>query len=358
MQRVSSHFTQLRVSIVVPCCNERHHIEACIQSIFAQTIPANELEVIVADGQSDDGTLGILAQLVRMHPQLHVIENPQRIVSAGLNTAIRMARGPTILRMDAHTTYAPDYVEQCLQVLQETGVENVGGPLRTRGVRYVERVIAAAFQAPFVVGGARRCDPSYEGLIDTVTYGCWPREVLDRFGGFDEELVRNQDDEYNLRLTRGGGRIWQSPRIVSWYTPRGSLRALWRQQLQFGYWKVRVIQKHKIPASIRHLVPGSFALTLLFLSLTACIWPPAVWPLLGLSGLYGIANIVASTLTAARKGWSLLPLFPLVTACFHFAYGLGFLRGLWSFGVLRQGASQAYMQLSRSSAESPGSPAD
>ncbi|PON11826.1 glycosyltransferase family 2 protein [Candidatus Entotheonella serta] len=278
--------------------------------------------------------------------------------TTGLNVAIRAARGQTILRMDAHTTYAPDCIEQCLEVLRETSVENVGGPLRTRGERYVERVIAAAFQAPFVVGGARRCDPHYEGFIDTVTYGCWPREVFDRFGWFDEELVRNQDDEYNLRLTRGGGRIWQSPRIVSWYTPRGSLRALWRQQLQFGYWKVRVIQKHKLPASIRHLVPGSFALTLLLLAFTACMWPPAVWPLLVLSGMYGLANLAASTLTAARKGWSLLPLFPLVTACFHFAYGLGFLRGLWSFGVLRRGASQAYTQLSRQSVDSSGSVAD
>ena len=236
--------------------------------------------------------------------------------------------------------------------------ENVGGPLRTRGERYVERVIAVAFQAPFVVGGARRCDPRYEGLIDTVTYGCWPREVFDRFGGFDEELVRNQDDEYNLRLTRGGGRIWQSPRIVSWYTPRGSLRALWRQQLQFGYWKVRVIQKHKLPASIRHVVPGSFALTLLLLAFTACMWPPAVWPLLALSGVYGLVNIAASTLTAARQEWSLLPLFPLVTACFHFAYGLGFLRGMWSFGILRRGAAQAYTQLSRESSGPAGSAAD
>ena len=336
MPHLSPNIGQPRVSIVVPCHNERHHIEACIRSIFAQTIPVNELEVIVAEGNSDDGTQDILAQLVRKYDHLRVIDNPQRIVSTGLNAAIRAARGPIILRMDAHTTYASDYVEQCLQVLRDTGVENVGGPLRTRGERYIERVIAVAFQAPFVVGGARRCDPYYEGLIDTVTYGCWPREVFDRFGWFDETLVRNQDDEFNLRLTRGGGRIWQSPKIVSWYTPRGSLRALWRQQWQFGYWKVRVIQKHKLPASIRHIVPGSFALTLLLLAFAACLWPTAIWPLLALIGVYGLANIAASTLTAAHQGWSLLPLFPLVTACFHFAYGLGFLNGLWSFGILRR----------------------
>lgn len=197
--------TQPLVSIVVPCRNERHHIEACIRSIFNQTIPSREFEVIVADGRSDDGTRDKLEQLSRQYPQLRVIENSQRIVATGLNVAIRAARGQTILRMDAHTTYAPDCIEQCLEVLRETSVKNVGGPLRTRGERYVERVIAAAFQAPFVVGGARRCDPHYEGFIDTVTYGCWPREVFDRFGWFDEELVRNQDDEYNLRLTRGGG---------------------------------------------------------------------------------------------------------------------------------------------------------
>jgi succinoglycan biosynthesis protein ExoA len=196
-----------------------------------------------------------------------VIDNPGRIVSTGLNSAIKAARGEIVVRMDAHTEYAPDYVQQCVAVLQETGADNVGGPARTRAETYLEKAVAAAYHSRFAVGGARFHDVNYEGWVDTVTYGCWRREAFDRFGYFDEELVRNQDDEHNLRIIRDGGKIWQSPKIRSWYRPRGSLSALFKQYMQYGYWKVRVIQKHKLPASWRHLVPGAFVLALLVLIL-------------------------------------------------------------------------------------------
>ena len=181
----------------------------------------------------------------------------------GLNAAIRVAQGSIIIRLDAHTKYAPDYIRQCLAVLQETGADNVGGPCIAEGKGFVSQAIAAAFHSPFAVGGARWHDLDYVGAADTVHLGCWRREVFDRIGLFDEELVRNQDDEFNLRLTRAGGKIWHSPRIKSWYRPRESLRALIRQYMQYGYWKVRVIQKHKMPASVRHLIPGGFVLLLI-----------------------------------------------------------------------------------------------
>jgi GT2 family glycosyltransferase len=218
--------------------------------------------VVIADGMSDDGTREVLVRMAESDARLRIVENPGRIVPKGLNAAIRAARGQVIVRMDAHTQYAPDYLRQCLAVLRETCADNVGGPWVTRGDGYLPRAIAAAFQSPFAAGGARAHDPDYEGPLDTVYLGCWPRSVFDRVGLFDEELFRNEDDEFNLRLTRASGRIWQSPRIRSWYTPRGSLSALFLQYFQYGYWKVRVIQKHKRPASARHLVPGLFVLGL------------------------------------------------------------------------------------------------
>ena len=171
--------------------------------------------------------------------------------------------------MDAHTRYASDYVRNCLEVLRTTGADNVGGPWVARGTGIIGRTVAAALQSPFSFGGTRGHNPDYEGIVDTVYLGCWPREVFGRVGLFDEELVRNQDDEFNLRLTRAGGKIWQSPRIKSWYRPRGSTVRLLRQYMQYGYWKVRVIQKHKIPASVRHLIPGLFVLSLVVLALAA-----------------------------------------------------------------------------------------
>src|SRR5262245_36497679 len=253
------------VSIVVPCRNERDQIEIALQSILAQESPPGGFEVIIADGMSDDGTRSILSKLTKQNSRLRIVDNPGGIVSTGLNAAIRSARGRTIIRMDAHTSYAPDYIHQCVKLLAETAAGNVGGPWVARGKGRVGTAIAAAFQSSFATGGALGHDPNYSGPVDTVYLGCWPREVFDRVGMFDEELVRNQDDEFNLRLARSGGKIWKSTRIKSWYHPRETLPWLFSQYVQYGYWKVRVIQKHKFPASLRHVIPACFILELIIL---------------------------------------------------------------------------------------------
>jgi succinoglycan biosynthesis protein ExoA len=338
------------VSIVVPCRNERDQIETAIRSILAQEPPSGGFEVIVADGMSDDGTREILQQLADEDLRLRFIDNPGRIVSTGLNQAIRAARGEVIARMDAHTDYARDYIRQCVTVLEETGADNAGGAWVAKGDGLVSRAIAAAFQSPFSAGGATGHDPSYEGSVDLVYLGCWRREVCDRIGLFDEELVRNQDDEFNFRLKLAGGKIWQSPRIKSWYKPRGSLCALFKQYMQYGYWKVRVIQKHRMPASLRHLVPGMFVLLMLVLPLVALWWSLAGWAWLALMGIYTLGNVAASSLTAARQGWNLFLLLPCVFACYHFGYGLGFLHGIWDLVVLRRRPSRTYTELTRASA--------
>lgn len=319
------------VSVIVPCRNEGAHIETCVRSILEQEAPAGDLEVIVADGMSDDGTRDLLDRLAAADPRLRIVDNLAGIVSTGLNAAIRAARGRIILRMDAHTAYAPDYVRQCVAVLQETGADNVGGPWVARGEGYVGRAVAAAFQSPFGVGGARNRDPDYEGAVDTVYLGCWRREIFDWIGLFDEQLVRNQDDEFNLRLTRAGGKIWQSPRIRSWYRPRASLPALFRQYMQYGYWKVRVIQKHRMPASVRHLVPAMSVLTLAFLALAAIVAPLAQIGLAFAVAAYVCVLGLASGLAAARARWTLFPALPPVFVCFHVSWGIGFVRGMLDF---------------------------
>jgi succinoglycan biosynthesis protein ExoA len=339
------------LSIIIPCRNERDQIGSALQSILAQESPPGEFEVIVADGMSDDGTRSVLAKLAKADSRLRILDNPGRIVSTGLNAAIREARGSVIMRMDAHTRYASDYIRNCLEVLQTTGADNVGGPWVAQGLGIIGRAIAAAFQSPFSFGGRRGHNPDYEGAVETVYLGCWPRRVFDRVGLFDEELVRNQDDEFNLRLTRMGGKIWQSPRIRSWYIPRGSLRALFRQYTQYGYWKVRVIQKHRLPASVRHLVAGGFVLSLIVLLAASLRWPLAVQVLAILVSAYLACNITASSLTAARHDWKLFPILPVVFACYHFAYGFGFLRGVWDFVILRRGPHATYVTLTRPSAD-------
>jgi hypothetical protein len=190
---------------------------------------------------------------------------------------------------------------------------------------------------PFACGAARFHDTGYEGPVDTVTYGCWRREAFTRFGYFDESLVRNQDDEHNLRIVRGGGRVWQSPEIVSWYWPRNSLSALFRQYFQYGFWKIAVIRKHRLPASIRHLIPGAFVMWLMA-SIAAALaglafgneavaWTGA-GALLGALLLYAAACVAAAVAAPKPYGQDVAPLLPAVFAVYHISYGLGFLLGL------------------------------
>jgi glycosyltransferase involved in cell wall biosynthesis len=335
------------VSIVLPCRNEQGFIQQCLQSALDQDPPEGGLEILVADGMSTDGTRDYLTQMAALHPQLRVLDNPGRIVSTGLNAAIRAARGSVIVRMDAHTTYAPDYVRQCLAVMNRTGADNVGGPMRTSAATYLERAIRAVFHSPAAVGGARSHREDYEGPVDTVIYGCWKKRVFERIGYFDEELVRNQDDEHNLRLIRAGGRIHQSPSIRSWYRVRGSLKTLFRQHMQYGYWKTLVIRKHRAPASVRHLVPGLFVGSLGFLAVLGCFWFPAWWGAAAMAALYAAAALAISAAAAARAQWALLPVLPAVVWCFHFGYGYGFLRGILDLVLLRNAPDTPFVQLTR-----------
>ena len=301
---------------------------------------------------SEDGTREILFRLAQEDQRVMVIDNPQRIVPCAMNAGIQKARGRFIARLDAHNHYAPDYLAACVEVMETTRSDNVGGSMVCQGESWMQKAIAIAHHSPFAVGGARWHDAYYEGPADTVFGGFYRREVFERIGLFDESLVRNQDDEFNLRLTRAGGKIWQSPRIKSWYRPRSGLKALFQQYMQYGYWKVRVIQKHRRAASIRHLVPGGFVFSLIALLLIALFFPPALELGVALVVAYAIGNLVASLVTAARHGWEYLPCLPVVFACYHFGYGIGFLRGVIDFVVLRRQPSAVFTQITRSSPSS------
>jgi hypothetical protein len=269
------------------------------------------------------------------------LTNPGRIVSTGLNAAIRSARGEFIIRMDAHSSYASNYSRLCLETLERAGADYVGGPVRTDAVGACACAVAAAYHSPFSTGGAKFHDVNYEGWVDTMPYGCWRKTTLLKLGLFDEALVRNQDDELNLRLTRSGGRIWQNPAILSWYSPRASLSNLFHQYFQYGFWKVAVIRKHRVPGSWRHIVPIAFILSNIFLlsgavlakAFGATLWFTVVVSLwLAITAAYVLANLTASVITAARHGWETLPYLPAIFVTYHISYGLGFLAGLrWYF---------------------------
>jgi succinoglycan biosynthesis protein ExoA len=324
----------VHVSVVVPCRNEIRHVRAFLDSVFRQELGQIKMEILIAEGMSDDGTRRVLGEFEKRFASLRVIENPEKIASAGLNRAIREAEGEIIIRMDAHTQYAPNYVRSCVEVLNETNADNVGGPVLTRADGYLAQAIAYAFQTRFARGGAKCRDPRYEGPVDSVPYGCWRKSTLQRIGLFDEILVRSQDYELNARLVSCGGTVWQSPKITSWYSPRASLSRLFWQYFQYGFWKEAVIRKHRRLASWRNLVPALSLLggaTLLFSAAGASLAGSPWWRNVFLGewltfvALYLIAAFSSAFSIAKREGWRFLPTLPVVFATYHLSFALGFL---------------------------------
>jgi succinoglycan biosynthesis protein ExoA len=323
----SVHF----ISIILPVRNEVGNIRLCLEHIFSQKDLTFPFEIIVVDGMSTDGTREVIREIQEKHPSLFMINNPVKIVSTGLNEAIRIAKGDFIIRIDGHTKIAPDYLNKCVETYQRTGAENVGGRMIAVGITRFGQSAAIATSTPFGVGGSRFHYSGKEEEVDSVYLGAWPKEVFSQTGLFDEELIRDQDDEFNYRLRAHGGKIIMDPDIKSIYTVRSTPQALWSQYYQYGFWKVRVLQKHPHQMSIRQFVPalfvGGMLGTSLFAMLTSWGW---IWFVLAVGG-YILANLVTSLVISIQKGWVHFIYLPIAFAILHTGYGLGFLIGLVKF---------------------------
>jgi len=325
------------VSIIMPVRNEAAYIDRSLGAVLAQDYPAERLEILVVDGLSDDGTRAIIQAYQAQHGRVRLLDNPARIVAPALNLALARARGDVIVRVDGHCEIAPDYVRNCVTHLRATGVAGVGGPIETVGETFTAQAIALAMSAWFGVGGsAFRTVKDRPMLVETIAFPAYTRRALARAGRFDEELVRNQDDEYNYRLLKLGEKLLLAPDVRSRYYSRGAVRKLWGQYFQYGFWKVRVLQKHPRQMRGRQFAPPLFAATLLL----GLLFPP----LLALTLLaYTLANGAAALALGRRHGWRYAPLLLLIHPTLHLSYGLGFLVGLARFGG-RWGSDTAVIQ--------------
>ncbi|MBI3782301.1 MAG: glycosyltransferase family 2 protein [Deltaproteobacteria bacterium] len=315
------------VSVVIPMRNEAVHIDRCLDSVLAQEYPPERLEVIVVDGESDDDSLRVLAGY---GSRIRVLTNPSRIVPGAMNIGIRAAHGEIICRVDAHTVLDPDFVRIGVETLQRTGADNVGGPMVSVGGGRWGDAIALAMSSRFGIGSYFHF-ASADREVDTVYMGMFPKRVFERIGLFDEELVRDQDDELNYRLRKSGGRIFLTMRMRSRYQNRQSVRALARQFFQYGWWKIRVLQKHPKQMSLRQFVPALFILSLLGSAIVSLFCPPAVLLLLVALVAYGAAASAAAAVVAQRNGWSLFVPLLATFATMHFSYGSGFLLAIFRF---------------------------
>lgn len=326
---MTSTSEQPLVSVIVPCFNEVDYIEDFVSNVYSQDY--KNIQVIVADGNSDDGTLALLHALCDDYESLEIVDNQAKIVSSGLNLAIQRSLGSIIVRFDVHTAYDVSYISEVVKLLRTGDYDCIGGAWNIFVPDYgVARGIALSFRSYLGSGGALSRDSGYSGLVDTVYLGAWPKDVFDKYGYFDEALVRNQDDEFCLRIKLGGGRVYQSSKIKSKYFGRKTFTKLANQFYQYGFWKPHVILKHKAVASIRHLFPTT--MVVLFSVLVVMSFYNSLF--LEITSLLFAAymGIIYGSLRLQHRRERLLICF---TATFsimtmHFSYGVGFVVGLYS----------------------------
>ena len=324
------------VTIIMPIRNEADFIERAIKSVLGNDYPAEKMEILVVDGMSDDGTREITARLAKADGRIIMLDNPKRIAAAAMNIGLKAARGDLFIRVDGHVEIPADFIAKSIRCLHEHPEAWVaGGYIKTTSDSYIGQAIGAAMRSPIGVGNSRFRLGDYEGWVDTLAFGAHYKWIVDRIGYFDEELVRNQDDEFNLRIILAGGKIWMSKAIQSTYFSRGSLYKLWKQYFQYGFWRIRTLQKHKRPASFRQLVPLLFVLSLLLMGSAGFLWKP-LWILLAIEAVLYVLVLVIGALDVGRKsGWLYTIPAPAVFVILHFAYGLGSLWGIIRFLILR-----------------------
>ena len=332
------------VSVIIPVLNEEKFIGSCLDSLLAQDYPLSRLEILVVDGGSTDATRSILDAYCREHANVRVLENPRRIQSAGLNLGLRHARGDIVVRCDAHSTYASDYVRRAVEILTARRADNVGGTLFAVGKGYVGTAIAIALSTPFGVGDARFRFATREQWVDTVYPGAWRAETLRELGGWNEEWVVNEDYELNYRLRAKGGRILVTPSMRVHYWVRDSLRGLAKQYFRYGMWKVKTLRAHPESVRWRQLVAPMFVLSLLVLGVAGIRWPllAAIVP-----GVYLATATAVSVALGSQRGWKYTPILPVVFATMHLCWGVGFWAGVLRFGLPRF-SLRTFVRLARS----------
>ncbi|MDO8424404.1 MAG: glycosyltransferase family 2 protein [bacterium] len=319
------------VSIIIPCRDEEKFIGKCLDSIISQDFPKESLEVLVVNGASEDRTEEIVRQYSLKHPLVRLLENPQKFTPFGLNIGIKEAKGRVIIRMDAHAGYSRDYVSKCVSHLEESGADNVGGAVRTLPARdtLIARAIALSLSNRFGAASDFRIGTKEAKEVDTVFGGCFPREIFNKVGFFNEKLKRSQDLEFNLRIRKSGGRILLFPDIVVEYYPQPTLSRFFRHNVEDGIWSILPLKFVKTKFKLRHYIPLIFVGSLLgsgILSLFSWKFFLIFWMIVF---FYGFLNIFFSFGVALKeRDPRFLLLMPLAFIARHFGYGLGSIWGL------------------------------
>ncbi|MCM1438257.1 MAG: glycosyltransferase family 2 protein [Roseburia sp.] len=330
------------VSVIIPILNEEKHIENCIKSLLTQDYPIDCMEWIFVDGGSTDSTLKIIDRYFSSYPKLiKILNNPKKIVPCAMNIGIIASKGKYVVRLDAHAEYASDYISKCVECLNTVDADNVGGIAETKSDGFVGNAIAKMLSSKFGVGNSQFRTNGKSGYVDTVPFGAFRREVFSNYGGFDERLVRNEDNEINYRIRKNGGKVYLSDDIHLTYYCRDTLKGISKMAKSNGMWSLIAMKLCPGSMRIRHFIPFVFVLSIILLTLAGVTFTvlgafynsfklvyQLVWG--GLCAellLYLALDIIFSCCSGdtSKERLLLILLFPI----FHVSYGFGSITGIF-----------------------------
>jgi len=335
-----------KVSIIIPCRNEEKYIGKCMDSIVNSNYDKNFLELFVCDGLSDDGTENIIKEYSEKYSFIKILKNENRTTPFALNIGIKQSAGDIILILGSHAELSVDYIKKSVEILEsDPTIGCAGGVLENIIEDTSFKAIANAMSSSFGVGNASFRTGSKEGFVDTVAFGAYKRKVFDKVGYFDEDLIRNQDDEFNFRLIKNNYKIYLSHSIKAKYYVRSSFSKLSKQYYQYGYWKVYANKKHNTITTFRQLIPPFFVLFII-LGLAASIFANLILKVY-LGGLlfYLLSAFVAASLISAK--FSEIPTIVFSFILLHCSYGSGYIAGSWDFYLINKKPSANSTQLTR-----------
>lgn len=326
------------VSIIIACRNEKDFIARCLDSIISNDYRKDRMEIIIADGMSEDGTRDIVIEYIERFPFIRLIDNLKKNTSSAFNMGIEAAKGEIIMIMGAHSTYKDDYISQCVDHLIKGDADNVGGVCKIlpQNNSLIAESISYALSSSFGAGNAYyRTGTEETRYVDTVFGGCYKKKIFDDIGCFDEDLLRTQDSELNARLIKSGGKILLVPTIISYYYSRKSLGELFRMNLQYGYSKPLAVTKVGKVYTIRQLIPPAFIASLGIFLILSLFFNWCFWLFLLILASYTITNLAFSLKISLKKGLTYFFVLPVVFTTVHFGWGIGYLKGVWDFIILK-----------------------
>ena len=339
----------MKIAVVIPCRNEAPFIQECIDHIDVSDLPENvRLEVVIVDGMSDDGTREIVQDLLKTREDIKLVDNTAQITPFAINLGIKSVPDADFYqRIDARHMVSPNYMKVALDhLLSNNETWCVGGKVINKYVNEQGEVISQVMGTSFGMGLGNFRTLEESGYTDTVTSPMYRKEVFESIGYFDEELIRNQDDDFSFRITQAGGKIFYSNEIELDYYVRSSYVGLSKQFQQYGYWKVFVNRKHQTVTTLRQLVPPLFV-AYHFLILFSILLPQFVLPLSTTPILaYWLLNLYFSNQLSQKSkfGWTKYSRAYMIV---HYRYGWGYLRGIIDFLILRKGPGKKQTVLSR-----------